>query len=548
MAVYLNPGEKRFLEAVHSDIYVDKTEMILYLNHIAQTEQKYMCVSRPRRFGKSMAANMLVAYYGQGSSRELFEKRKVAGHGGWDRYLNRFDVVRVVMTDFIKENKDVETSLLKMQKLIVRDLKKKYPDVDYFDTEDLIQSMYDVYDETRKPFVIIIDEWDVVFRDCKEDRDGQKIYLDFLRDWLKDKEYVALAYMTGILPIKKYGKHSALNMFREFSVIAPMQLAEYTGFTEDEVKELCEKYGREYDRFKEWYDGYAVSDVVPPDPNYEIQKSTGKQPEQKHFFLYNPVSVVEAIINGIIQNYWNKTETYEALAEYIRMDFDGLKEAVSLLMDGGRVKVNILKYQNDMTSFYTKDDVLTMLVHLGYLGYDADAKEVFVPNREILDEFHNSTESADWIETFRSFRKSQELLKATWERREEKVAELLEWFHDTAENKTYHSEAALSYAVQMAYYAAQKYYTTIQELDSGKGYCDLVYLPSPRNPEKPVLLIELKYGKTAETAADQIRARNYPQKLEHYEGNILLVGINYDREVSNEGEKYKHHSCVIENA
>ena len=546
MGTYLNPGSDRFQETINTDIYVDKTEMISYLNEILKTERKYVSVSRPRRFGKSIAANMLCAYYGKGDSRELFAPSKLAECEGWDRYLNQFDVIKIVMTDFIKEKTDVEKSLEKMQKLVVRDLKKQYPDVDYFDTDDLIQSMEDVYSELGKSFVIIIDEWDAVFRERKNDREGQTLYLDFLRDWLKDKSYVALAYMTGILPIKKYGKHSALNMFDEYSIIAPLQLARYTGFTEEEVKKLCQKYGRVFDTIKEWYDGYEVSDIIPPDPGYEEQKITGKEKEAKKYSLYSPLSVVKAVSNGVIQNYWNKTESYEALAEYIRMNYDGLKDAVVLMMDGGSVKVNLGTYQNDMTTFNGRDDVLALLIHLGYLKYNSDTKEVSIPNKEILDEFKSSTGSEEWTETFTSFKKSQELLNATWSLNEEKVAELLEWFHDSTENKTYNSEAALSYAVQMAYYAGQKYYTTIQELDSGKGYADLVYLPAPKYPDKPALLIELKYDKTIKTAADQIREKNYPQKLEHYKDNILLISINYDKDASSKDVLYKHHSCSIE--
>ena len=548
MGTYLNPGADRFEITVNSDIYVDKTEMIAYLNSNLRTEQRYVSVSRPRRFGKSIAANMLCAYYGKGDSRELFASSKLAGIDGWDRYLNQFDVIKIVMTDFIKEKTAVEKSLEKMQKLIVRDLKKQYPDVDYFDSDDLIQSLEDVYAEAGKPFVIIIDEWDAVFRERKKDREGQTLYLDFLRDWLKDKSYVALCYMTGILPIKKYGKHSALNMFDEYSIISPMQLASYTGFTEEEVKDLCEKYGRMFDTIKEWYDGYEVSDSIPPDPGYQEQKITGREKKAKKYSLYSPLSVVKAVSNGVIQNYWNRTESYEALAEYIRMNYDGLKDAVVLMMDGGSVRVNIGTYQNDMTTFNGRDDVLALLIHLGYLKYNSDTREVTIPNKEILDEFRSSTRSEEWLETFTSFRKSQELLNATWSCNEEKAAELLEWFHDTTENKTYHSEAALSYAVQMAYYAGQKYYTTIQELDTGKGYADLVYLPAPKHPDKPALLIELKYGRTVRTAADQIRDKNYPQKLEQYKYNILLVSINYDKDARSTDVLYKHHSCSIEKA
>ena len=545
MGIYLNPGHAKFQESVDSEIYIDKTEMIAYLNSVVNTEQCYVSVFRPRRFGKTIAANMLCAYYGKGDSRELFSDLKLAGHDNWDKYLNHFDVIRVVMTDFIKEKRDVETALKIMTGRILDDLAETYPDVKY-DPEDLSYSMERFYRKNQVQFVVIIDEWDAVFRERKEDRGGQKLYLDFLRDWLKDKEYVALAYMTGILPIKKYGKHSALNMFREFSIITPMQLAKFAGFTEDEVRELCTRYGRNYSKIKEWYDGYDVSDVIPPDPGYELQNATGKEREQTHYSIYSPLSVVEAVSTGIIQNYWNKTENYEALAEYIRMDYDGLKDAVALLMDGGRVQVDIATYQNDMTTFHSRDDVLTMLIHLGYLGYDLDHKEVFIPNNEILDEFKASTKSEEWSFAFKAFRRSGELLEATLDGNADKVAELLEWFHDTAENKTYNSEAALSYAVQMAYYAAQKYYTTIQELDTGKGYADIVYLPSPKYPDKPALLVELKYNHSVRTAADQIRDRNYPQKLAHYQGNLLLVSVNYDKEARSSEEDYKRHSCTIE--
>ncbi len=557
MGFYLNPGNGSFKEALNTDIYVDKTEMILYVNRVVSTKKKYMSVSRPRRFGKTMAADMLCAYYDRTAcSKDLFESCKISqNHSNgneddlpWNIYLGQFDVIRLVMTNFLKSKLSMEDSLNKMQKLVMRELVREYPDIDYYDKDDLIQSMADIYSETGQRFVIIIDEWDAAFREYKDDLSGQKQYLDFLRDWLKDKEYIALAYMTGILPIKKYGQHSALNMFTEYSMTSPMQLAPYTGFTSEEVQELCREYGRDFHQLREWYDGYEVSDIIPPDPDHEIMMSTGKGPEAKKYALYSPLSVVNAILNGRIQNYWNKTETYEALAEYIRKDFDGLKEAVAVLMNGGRIRIDVSGYQNDMTTFHNRDDVLSLLIHLGYLGYDDENSEVFVPNREILDEFRTSTRSDEWQPTFKSFELSQELLRFTWDQNEDKVAEILEDFHDRTENKTYNSEAALSYAVQYAYYAAQKYYTTIQELDTGKGYADIVFLPSPKYPHKPAMLIELKYQKDAKTALAQIQARNYPQKLEHYRGNLLLVSINYEKDIKNTDPEYKRHSCIIEKA
>ena len=554
MGTYLNPGKAAYEEAVNSEIFVDKTEMIGYLNSVARTKKKYVCVSRPRRFGKTMAADMLCAYYDRkAESRELFEKRKIAvcatalareREVPWDEYMGQFDVIRLVMTDFFKSDQSIADALDTIKVRVLDELEECYPGTKY-DVKDFPFSMDKFYRKSGRQFVIVIDEWDAVFRMLQDDAEGQRKYLDFLRDWLKDKPYVALAYMTGILPIKKYGKHSALNMFTEYSMEAPRQLAQYTGFTEDEVEKLCMDYGMNYADISNWYNGYVVSDRIPPEKREEYRQ--GKYDGHK-IHIYSPLSVVESMTTGQIKNYWNKTETYEALAEYIRKDYDGLKDAVALLMDGGCLKIDTSSYQNDMTTFHSRDDVLSLLIHLGYLGYDDETGEVFIPNREILDEFRTSTKSDEWTDTFRDFEMSQELLKATWACDSDRVAELLEKAHDRAGNKTYNDESALSYAVRYAYYAAQKYYTPLPELDTGKGYADLVYLPSPRYPDLPVLLIELKYDKTAEGAISQIKKRNYPDRLEHYKGNILMVAINYDKEVPSSKPEFKHHSCVIEKA
>ena len=554
MGTYLNPGKAAYEEAVNSEIFVDKTEMIGYLNSVVRTKKKYVCVSRPRRFGKTMAADMVCAYYdSKTDSRELFEKRLIATctttRSGsrevtWDEYMGKCDVIRLVMTDFFKAGMPIEEALVTIKTRVLDELEECYPGTKY-DVKDFAFSFDKFYRKSGRQFVIVIDEWDAVFRMLQDDAGGQRKYLDFLRDWLKDKPYIALAYMTGILPIKKYGEHSALNMFTEYSMEAPRQLAQYTGFTENEVEKLCKDYGMDYSDISSWYDGYIVSDWIPPEKREEYRQ--GKY-DRHQIHIYSPLSVVESMTTGQIKNYWNKTETYEALAEYIRKDYDGLKDAVALLMDGGRLKIDTSSYQNDMTTFHSRDDVLSLLIHLGYLGYDDENDEVFIPNREILDEFRTSTKSDEWIDTFRSFEISQELLKATWNSDAERVAELLEKAHDRAGNKTYNDEAALSYAIQYAYYAGQKYYTMVPELDTGKGFADIIYLPAPKYPDLPALLVELKYDKTAEGAISQIKSRNYPDRLEHYKGNILMVGINYDKDIPSGKPGFKHHSCVIEKA
>lgn len=546
MGVYLNPKTEIFSKTANSELFIDKTEMILYLNSLIETNQNYVSVSRPRRFGKTLAANMLCQYYNKSTdSRKIFENLKLAhSSDSWDKYLGKFDVIRLVMTDFFTSDISVKDSLKTITKRLIRDLKHEYPDAEY-DPDDLSYSMDILFQEKNCRFVIVIDEWDAVFRTRKNDKQGQIEYLNFLRNWLKDKDYVVLAYMTGILPIKKYGEHSALNMFDEYSMIAPMQLAKYTGFTDDEVKGLCSKYKMNYKELSDWYDGYRISDWIPVEYREIYQLGEYKK---NIYHIYSPLSVLRAVKNGIIKNYWNNTENYVALADYICMDFNGLKNDIALLMNGGRLKVNIRTYQNDMTTFHDKYDVLTLLIHLGYLGYDEETSEVFIPNKEVLQVFRDSTQTDDWSPVFNNFKKSQELLKATWNHDESTVAEILEYFHDQASNKTYNDESALNYSIQMAYYAARKYYTDILELDTGKGYADIVYIPAPGYSDKPVLLIELKYNQTADTAVKQIKARNYPEKLEHYKGNILLVGINYNKNLNNNSSNFKHHSCIIETA
>ena len=554
MGRYLNPGSSMFDQTTKARLYVDKTEMITCLNAVVMTPDKYVCVSRPRRFGKTYAADMVCAYYARGSdSREVFEGLKLASTAPatvrgrtvpWDAYLGRFDVIRLVMTDFFKDDIPFEKGFSMMQKLVVRELKRSYPDADYFDEDDLVLSVGDAYDASGRQFVFVIDEWDAVFRAGGYGAADQKRYVYFLRDLLKDKEYVALAYMTGILPIKKYSDDSALNMFWEYTMMEPGELAPYTGFTEGEVKALCRDRHRDFAQMKEWYDGYEVRGNVPA----ISFKEGGPKPEAPRYSIYCPLSVATAVAKGEFSNWWYRSVASDTLKGYIARDFDGLKEAVALLMDGGRLKIQTSTYANDLDNLGSADDVLTLLVHLGYLAFDWETSEVRIPNREIMGVFNESTEGAEWKEVLDSLEASKELLEATWAMDAERVAALLEEAHDRAGNLTYNDEAALAYAVRGAYYAAEAYYTVIPELDSGKGYADIAFLPQPEHADRPALVVELKYDRDADTALSQIRSRNYPARLRHYANNMLLVGVNYDKEVPAGSPGYKHHTCVIERA
>ena len=548
MGIYLNPGSDRYEEALRTEIYVDKTNMISFLNSVVNTKRKYVAVSRPRRFGKTTTADMISAYYDCSiNARDLFEDKKIstnpklyeAGREGkkspWDIYLNKFYVIHVNMVDLATETGSIPEMLFSLEKAVMRELREEWPNADRDMQGGLRLLMQEIYNREKARFVIVIDEWDCIFREFKEDTDGQRLYLDFLRDWLKDKSYIALAYITGILPIKKYGQHSALNMFGEYSMLQPQQLAEYVGFTDEEVRELCEKHGRSYDDIKAWYDGYDLYGIIPPGE---------KEPEE--YQIYNPYSVVQAVITGRICDYWNATETYEALSVHINRNFDGLKDMVMLLMEGKRIPVNTRKYQNDMSSMANADDVLTLLIHLGYLAYDSERRESYIPNREILDEYRNTVEgNGEWDQLYSVLARSQKLLEATWAGDEDEVARLVEDAHMRAGNLTYNSEAALSYAVRLAYFNAEQYYTLIPEMQAGRGYADLAYIPSPKYPDKPAILVELKWNKDAETAITQILDRRYPDSLEKYRGNIILVAIDYNKEVTSGCKGYKHHSCRI---
>ena len=287
MGIYLNPGAGRFLTARSSKIYVDKTALLGELDAVFGTEQRFVCVSRPRRFGKTMAANMVCAYYDRTVANEVFDGLAITMSPDFACYRGVADVLRINMQEFLSRAKDMEGLLSRLRRIVLRDLLRAYPDVDYFDREDLVECMQDVYQETQRPFVIVIDEWDCIFREYPHDTAAQREYLDFLRDWLKDKAYIGLVYMTGILPIKKYGTHSALNMFTEYSMENPGPFAPYVGFTEDEVKGLCEKYDMDFAECRAWYDGYSF-------PNCD--------------HVFSPKSVVEAMLRREYDDYWTKTE------------------------------------------------------------------------------------------------------------------------------------------------------------------------------------------------------------------------------------------------
>ena len=519
MGIYLNPNNKSFYNTVtYNKIYVDKTMLIDFTNSVMYSDQRDICVSRPRRFGKSMAADMLTAYYSKGcNSKDIFDKFKISKTENYAKYLNKFNVIHINMLDYAEEANSISELIDFFNEDIIDEFEAEYPNINIPNRANIQRICNKIFSETNISFVFIIDEWDCIFRKFPNDKETQKEYLDFLRLLLKDKPYVALAYMTGILPIKKYGEHSALNMFYEYSMSNQRQLAEFVGFTEEETENLCKQYNMPLYETKQWYDGYDVNGIQ----------------------IYNPNSVVEAMTSHIFDNYWNKTETYEALKKYIMMDFDNLKQKITEMIAGEKIHVNTAKFQNDMTTFNSSDDVITLLIHLGYLTYDFETEECWIPNNEVRREFINSIEDGGYGNVMKAIQLSDKCLEATISGDEKTVAEILQDVHeDNTSILKYNDENSLSCVISLAYYTARKSYNIIRELPTGKGFADIVFIPHQNN-NNPAMIVELKVDKSTQTAIDQIKQNNYINSLKNYTGDILLVGINYNK-------SKKEHTCKIE--
>ena len=519
MGKYLNVGSAGF-EAIRKGIYVDKTGMISFINRTLGTTDKLTCVSRPRRFGKSYAAKMLCAYYDRScDSRELFDGLAISKDADFTFFLNRYYVLYLDITLFISMAADIRNVVKDMETAVVDELQQYFPNAKKDKT--LAGMLFNAVESGSGKFIMIIDEWDALFREAKTDAGLQKEYIDLLRGLFKsswtDVIFEAV-YMTGILPIKRYGTQSAVSDFREYTMLSPGGMAQYMGFTEQEAETLCRQYGMSFDEMKYWYDGYS----------FRRLKS-----------IYSPNSVMEAVKREEFGSYWTRTETYESLRIYIDLDEDGLREAVIQMLAGEQVKIDVGTFQNDMTNIQKKDDVLTLLVHLGYLAYDPAKETVYIPNEEVKKEFLRAVSASRHKEMVKLIRDSERLLENTLNMDEKAVAASIEEIHKgICAPLSYNNESSLRSTVRRAYIACDEDFIRDEELPSGHGYADIVFRPKKGVP-KPAILIELKWNKTADAAITQIREKDYPNALKGYGGDVLLVGINYD-------EKTKHHTCRIE--
>ena len=523
MALYINIGNNGFRTTRNSE-YVDKSGLIGVVNRTLDTRFKFTCVSRCRRFGKSMAAEMLCAYYDKScDSRELFADLEIAKDPTFETHLNKYSVIFIDMSNFTPRFKDTPKIVDFIEDRIKQDVLSVYHDVEMLDTDDLMDCLVRIHNATGEKFVLIIDEWDAICREFKPGSEAMDRYVTWLRRMFKSvnaADVFAGVYMTGILPIKKYKTESALNNFREYSMVVPGKMARYFGFTKDEVKTLCEKYSANFDDMERWYDGYRLADVGS---------------------VYNPNSVMKAIRYRTFESYWEMSAAADSLLRYVSLDYEGLADIVREVMADRPVRVNTRKFKNDTTSFNSRDDVLTLLIHFGYFNYDPESETIRIPNEEIRIEFGDTLRDMKYPDTIRRVQESDKLIQDVVYMRAEDVAKAIEKIHrEEFEPRHYNNEQSLRSVIKLAFFAYKDKFTQLEELAGGEGYADIVYLPK-KAVDMPILVIELKWNKTAETALDQIRRKHYPDVLQNRDEQILLVGISYDKD-----DPDKKHTCIIE--
>ena len=523
MGIYIDKGNGAFSRIRKSE-YIDKSGLIAVVNKTLFTEQSYTCVTRSRRFGKSMAAKMLAAYYDRScDSRSLFADLQIAQDPTFEEHLNKYPVIYLDLSAFNRRlgRGDVVDY---MEKELVKDISLAFPDVEMRDDDYLMDYLLRIHAATGDTFIFIIDEWDAILRECAQNPklpDQTDQYVNWLRSMFKDvlgMEVFAGVYMTGILPIKKYKTQSAMNNFLEYSMVEPGNMATFFGFTREEVQALAAKHGMDFDELEKWYDGYQI----------------GPQPS-----MFNPSSVMQAVTRGRCRSFWASTGAFDAVSGFISMNFDGLKEDIVNMLAGGRAMVNTTKFRNDLSAIRSRDDVLTVLIHLGYLAFDWERRECYVPNYEVSEELANAVEETGWTEIAKALDQSRYLLDATLRCDAATVARMVQDAHtDNTSLIRYSDENSMSCVLSIAYFYAHGDYIFHREYQSGTGFADLVLMPR-KNVTTPAIIVELKYNDTTGTAIDQIHRRNYPKKVAEYTGDILLVAVSYDR-------KTKEHQCEIE--
>ena len=520
MGIYINPGNENLKKALNSEIFVDKSLFISKISKFLNTEQRFICVSRPRRFGKTMIGNLMKAYFSKGcDSKEIFSNLKIANDPCFGENLNKFNVLSIDLGGFFSSSKNKNEVLSNLHNELLEDFREEFPSIDFSEKDSVAKIILRVYTETNTQFIIIIDEYDVLVRE-QIPEDIFKSYLELLNSLFKNDALnpaIAFAYLTGILPIVRDKVQSKLNVFKESTMLEPFGLEEFFGFTKAEVKALCRAYKMKFKECEEWYDGYKIGKIS----------------------VYNPNSLVEAMMRRECANYWHATGSYEVVSDYIKLDYDGTKSAVLDMLSDREVPVKVVDFKNRLDEIKTKDNVLTYLIHLGYLNYDKKTKLCRIPNQEIKEEWMSALQDAgNFSKIAEMIRDSDKLLYLAQNGEADEVAAALDKAHtEVTSALNYNFESSLQAAIIFAFYTARTKYTIIQELPAGYGFADIGFIPIDK--KDPAMIIELKCNHDADTAIKQIKNKNYPQVFENYLDNLILIGVNYDKST-------KVHECVIE--
>lgn len=522
MSYFLNNIDKKneFTLMCTEDYFVDKTELISKINTKVNRKERFVCITRPRRFGKSVNATMLASYYAKNlDTKDIFDKLTVSKCNSYEEHLNKHNVIYISFNtgnDTFKTYAEYKEHFVSR---LVSDIKEYCADVK---PTDLLSEMLDTaYKKLGEGFIFIIDEWDYIF-DMNFSDDEKKNFLNFLTDILKDKSYVELAYMTGILPIAKYSSKSALNMFIEFSAMEDDLYGHFFGFTEKEVKALCKKQSAlSLEELSEWYNGYYLDDNTK---------------------IYNPRSIVCALESGKCRSYWTNTGKMDDIIKCVQKNVDSVKEDIVRMINGEEIRITLSGFSSEKMEFNTKEQIFSAMVILGFLSYHK--KYLRIPNTELRMKFADSLKNKIFKELSKILEMADDMLNATLNRDTEKMSKILQDAHSKFSSiKYYNDENSISCVITLVYLTAIDEYEILREEPSGVGYADFIF--KPRDKVSPAFIIELKKDKTVEEALQQIRAKNYAQRLDDCTGEKFAIGINYMTENTNKDDN-RHHYVKIE--
>lgn len=533
MGMYLNsiaPYDR--YKTIFEDLYfVDKSALLEELFPELGREQRFFCITRPRRFGKTVMANMTAAFFGKArDSHCMFDSLKIAQSKKYEKYINRYSLIYIDFSETPKGCSCYQDYIARIEEGICRDLIEAYPQLELQREKAVWDILSLIFERTEQKFFFVMDEWDAIFHMsfvCEADK---REYLLFLKQLLKGKSYVEFAYMTGILPIAKYSDGSELNMFLEYDMSAKIRFGEYFGFLESEADMLYERYAANTKKIRitreelaQWYDGYHTA--------------LGE-------CLYNPRSVVSALSNNQLAGYWTGSGTYDSVFYYIRNNIEAVREDLGLMVSGERVEMRIQEYAATSQELETKDQIYSAMVVYGLLTYENG--EVFIPNKELMMKYEEmllNKESLGYI--YRLAKISSKMLKATIEGDTQTMAEILQYAHNTETPVlSYNHETELSAVVSLVYLSARDKYNIEREDKAGKGFVDFIFYPKRKNQD--CIILELKVNHSSEEALWQIKEKGYAMRFQgkiaeipEYSGRILAVGIGYST-------KTKEHACSVE--